>query len=472
MLLIGLVRTKLVAILLGPPGVGLVGLYESATGLVGTIAGLGIAQSGVRQVAEAHASNDQTRIGDTVRVLRRTCWWTGLLGVLLTACIARLLSQWTFGNNEQTTAIALLGITILFANVSAGQTALLQGARRIADLACLNIASAIGGCVVSLALYAWLGARGIVPALIALAAQNMYLSWWFARRVPVPASQLSWPDAAKQARRFIGLGITFMWSGLLTAAVAWATRALVVRQFGLDANGIYQAAWGISGLFAGFILQAMGKDFYPRLAAVANDRPTMNRLVNEQTEIGILMALPGLLATLVFSPLVIALCYTGEFAEATALLPWFVLGVLGRVLSWPVGFVQVAKGASGWFAATETAASGYQLLLTWAAMKWCGLRGAAIAFAVLYGTYLLGMRWVAGRLSGFEWTASVLRLMRVALVVVLSTFTLLQFAPGLPAMIGGGLLVTAVTLWTCQQLSARLGPDHAVSRFHARFLRL
>ena len=48
-LLIGMVRTKLVAMLLGPPGIGLVSLYQSATGLTGTLSGLGIGQSAVRQ---------------------------------------------------------------------------------------------------------------------------------------------------------------------------------------------------------------------------------------------------------------------------------------------------------------------------------------------------------------------------------------------------------------------------------------
>ena len=50
---IGVVRTKALAVLLGPAGMGLAGLYMTATGLVGSVAGLGINASGVRQIAEA-----------------------------------------------------------------------------------------------------------------------------------------------------------------------------------------------------------------------------------------------------------------------------------------------------------------------------------------------------------------------------------------------------------------------------------
>jgi len=50
---IGIVRTKALAMLLGPAGIGLAGLYTSAVGIVGAMSGLGINASGVRQIAEA-----------------------------------------------------------------------------------------------------------------------------------------------------------------------------------------------------------------------------------------------------------------------------------------------------------------------------------------------------------------------------------------------------------------------------------
>ncbi len=133
--LIGMVRTKLVAILLGPAGVGLVGLYESAIGLVGMLSGLGIRSSGVREVAEAHGSGDPVRVAKTIKTLRRACWVTGLVGWLLTGALAYPLSVWTFGSGERAWATAILGVTLLLGAISGGQSALLQGVRRIGDLA-------------------------------------------------------------------------------------------------------------------------------------------------------------------------------------------------------------------------------------------------------------------------------------------------------------------------------------------------
>lgn len=325
--LIGMVRTKLVAVLLGPAGVGLVGLYMSATELVGIIAGLGINTSGVREVAEAHGSGKAEHIARTVKTLRRACWATGILGWLLCAGLSYPLSVYTFGTGERAWAIAILGATILITAVSGGQSALIQGSSRIGDLARMNVLGAVSGTLVAVGLYGWLGQKGIVPVIIVTAACNLGFSWWFARKIPViPISLTGW-ETIGNAKQLIRIGMAFMYGAILFSAVGLTIRSLIVKKYGLDANGVYQAAWVISGLFANFIISAMGTDFYPRLTAVAKDNEHVNRLVNEQTEIGILLALPGLLGTLVFAPWLMRLLYTAKFLPGAELLPWFVVGV-------------------------------------------------------------------------------------------------------------------------------------------------
>ena len=107
-----------------------------------------------------------------------------------------------------------------------------------------------------------------------------------------------WPEAVAEAKPIVSLGIALMISTVLSMVLECYTLSLVSRTYGLDAVGIYQAAWSLSGLFAGFVLTAMGTDFYPRLSAVIDDRVAAIREINEQTEIGVLLALPGLLGTL------------------------------------------------------------------------------------------------------------------------------------------------------------------------------
>ncbi len=132
---IGIVRTKAMAVLLGPAGFGLMGLYGSITDLAQSIASMGVNSSGVRQIAEAVGSGETERIARTAAVLRRTSVVLGLLGGGLLILFSDQASALTFGDTRYSSAVALLSLSVFFRCVSAGQGALIQGMRRIADLA-------------------------------------------------------------------------------------------------------------------------------------------------------------------------------------------------------------------------------------------------------------------------------------------------------------------------------------------------
>ncbi len=348
-LLLGMVSTKFAAVLIGAKGIGLIASFSAAQGVISTIAGLGIQSSAVREVALAVGKNDEQGIGRAVLALRRICWLTGLVGMAAMMAFSSLISKLTFGTEEYTADIAMLGVVILMANLSGGQMALIQGMRRIGDMARANVFGAALATVAAIGFYVWLGLRGIVPALVAVAAMQLALSWYFARRVPVPKVSLGWCETFTEAGGMVRLGLAFMWSSLLNSALSYITVMLITQQIGLYAVGIYSAAYALSGVLVGFVLGAMAADYYPRLMAVAHDHATLNQLVNEQTEIGLLLAVPVLLATMALAPWVIRVFYTAEFLPAVELMQWFVLGCLGRVISWPLGFVMLALGKSRWF---------------------------------------------------------------------------------------------------------------------------
>src|SRR5690606_17004599 len=134
---------------------------------------------------------------------------------------------------------------------------------------------------------------------------------------------------------------------------AYTVRMFVLRYVGLDAAGFYHAAWTLGGLYIGFILQAMGADFYPRLVAVIKSDEEGNRLVSEQAQISLLLAGPGVIATLTLAPLVLELFYSAKFAAAVDVLRWICLGIALRIITWPMGFIVVAKSRQGLFFVTE-----------------------------------------------------------------------------------------------------------------------
>ena len=469
-ILIGMVRVKFVAVLIGPLGVGLMGTYQALIGFIGTFAGLGLQGSAVRDVAEAVGSQDDERVGRTILTLRRMCWLSGLSGTVLVAALSGPLSQLTFGSLEHQWDIALVGTTILLTNIKGGQMALIQGMRRIADIAKLNVIGVAVGSVISVGLYYWLGVGGVVPAIVLLGVAELLASWWFASKITVPQVSMAWAESFRAAGGMVKLGLALMLNMLLVSGVAFATRALIAADMSLVEVGIYGAAFNLSGMTVNIVLQAMSADYYPSLTAVNHDHSKMRNLVNEQTEIGLLLALPAIMAVIVFAPWMIKLFYTSEFTDAVILLQIFSLGCLGRVISWPMGFIVLALGRAKVFAVTETLFNVVHIVLIVIGLKFLGLVGVALAFAGLYAFYVGGMLILSNKLIGFSWSASVTRLIGVAALSVGLALVVSLRLSLMSSTILGMLIVSVGGLFCLRGLLQRLGAGHRVSRYFAGLL--
>lgn len=452
---IGIGRTKALALLLGPAGMGLAGLYLSATALIGSVAGLGLNTSGVRQIAEAAGTKDETRIARTLVTLRRVALISGLLGMVLVLALAPLLGRTTFGDDKHGWGIALMALTLLFGGMSAGQSALLQGLRRLRDLAASQIVGSLCGAVVSVALVWWLREQGIVPYLVAGSAFGMLLSWWYARRVPVQRVTVTWKETLAESRSLLAMGLAFTASALIGSGTAYLTRVLVQRQLGMEAVGIYTATWTLSSYYVGIVLAAMGADFLPRLTEAAHDHGMMNRLVNEQSEMGVLIALPGVLATLALAPWVMHVFYSSAFVQGADVARWQILGVFLRVVSWPLGFVLIAKGKSLLFALTELAAGVANVGLIFLCMKLWQLEGVGVSFALCYLTYTAMMAVVVWRLTGFRWSATALKILTPSVLLLGVIFGCTRLLPerwGVSIGLTSTALATVISLLALQKI--------------------
>ena len=438
---IGIVRTKAIAVLLGPAGFGLMGIYGSILDLAQSIAGMGINSSGVRQIAEAVGTGEKERIAQTAVVLRRISVVLGLVGALLLILFSGPVSTLTFGSDQHTAAVALLAIAVFFRLVSASQGALIQGMRRISDLAKMGVLGAVFGTIISIVLVYFLRENGIVPALVAIAAMSVVTSWWYSRKVEIAPPALTVSQVRQEATSLLKLGFAFMASAFLMMGAAYAVRTMVLRMVGFEAAGFYSAAWTLGGLYVGFILQAMGADFYPRLTAVAKDNDECNRLVNEQALISLLLAGPGVIATLTFASLVIALFYSARFEGAVELLRWICLGMALRVITWPMGFIILAKGASKFFFWTELAWTVVNVGLSWLCITSFGLNGAGIAFFGSYVFHGFMIYPIVRRLNGFHWSAANRKTGLLFLSLIAMVFCGFYLLPVLLASVIGALVI-------------------------------
>jgi enterobacterial common antigen flippase len=469
-IVIGIARAKAMAVLLGPAGVGLTGLYSSIIDVSSTIAGIGVNSSGVRQIAAAVASGDAGSVARTALVLRRVSILLGSLGAAALVAFAGRVSALTFGSSKYAGAVCLLSLAVFFRLVSAGQGALIQGMRRISDLAKMGVWSGLFGTAVTIVVVFFLREKGIVPSLVGGAAVTIVISWWYSRKIHIQKPAMPASEVGRDVAGLLNLGIAFMTTSLMTIASAYVIRIIVLRHVGFEGAGLYQSAWTLGGIYVGFILQAMGADFYPRLTATANDNAECNRLVNEQAYIGLLLGGPGVLATLTLAPLVITLFYSATFHAAVELLRWFCLGTLLQVISWPMGFISLAKGRQTVFLLSDLAWTTVYIGLAWAGVKAFGLAGAGIAFCGSYVFHLLITYPIARRLSGFRWSSDNRRLGLLLLVIVATVFCGFYWLPFVRAVCVGAAAMIITAVYSMRALITIVSADRIPRSIRRLFL--
>lgn len=433
-ILIGIAKVKVLAVLLGPAGVGLMGLYQNILGIASTLAGCGVGTSGVRQLAASAAE------AETLAIVRRALWLgnlvLGTLGGLALWLLGEPVAQWVFGDSSHAVDVGWLGLGVLLTLVAGSQTALLQGLRRISDLARVTVYSALFGAVAGIAWVYWLGQQGVIGFVLTAPAASVLVAAHYAARLPRLHSAYDWPALRQQWLAMIKFGIPFMAASLLTLATQLAARSLILREIGLDASGHFQAAWAISMTYIGFVLGAMGADYYPRLTEAIRDPSHASRLVNQQTEMALLLAGPVLLAMTTLAPWVIELLYAKSFAPATEILRWQVLGDILKVASWPMGFILLAQGRGWIFMGTEFTWNAIYLATIALGIGEQGLAIAGMGFWFAYLAYFALLMMLASRLIGHRTDRRNLLFMLVLLLAGWLIIYLDKWSGGLGDIVG------------------------------------
>jgi enterobacterial common antigen flippase len=462
-LVLSIVRVKFAAVLIGPVGVGLIGNFQAIQGVVGTVAGMGLQSSGVREIALKADMDDKDALSRTIQTLQRIGWFSGLIGAFVMVLLSPLFSKWTFGSDEYTVPIAMIGLTIIFANMAGIQQATIQGLRRIGDLARIQVVSGFVGTFSTIALYLLYGLNGILPSLILLALMQCAVSYFYMRQVVPAKVSVSWKETIITASPLVRLGMVFMLTTLINVLVLYIARALITQQVGLAGLGIFSAANALSTMFINLVLVAMASDYYPRLTSAVPDRLAVNRLVNEQIEIGILLALPGLLATIALAPWVIRTLYTSEFLPAADLLQWFMLGCLGRVIAWPLEYVMVALGRARLYFFTMLGFNLLHLLMVVIGLFNFGIEGVAAAYSCVYLITIPVLWVITQKLTNFSWSRDLVRLTFFFLVPFTATsFSLVHTFSLWPATLLGLAITVVASIVSARVLVVRIGQDHRI----------
>lgn len=443
---IGIIRNKVIAILLGTAGAGLISVYQSVLDVIKSISGFGIETSGVREVSQTAEDDDKSELYKTISVIDTWSLILAILSAIICIAFAYPISQWLFDDGTHTLQVGILSVSLFFMVLAAGQTVVLQGLRQISYMVKSSIIWNLAGLIVAIPLYAYLKIDGVIPVFIVVSIGMYYSAYYYRRKLGIPKIKLSFEEVRKRGIGMLRLGLFVALAAIPTTASLFVIRAFLVNNSGLETVGLFQAASTITNVYLSLILKSMGADFYPRLCGVIKDNQSSAKLINEQTQVVLILCAPAILALLLFSKLLLAMLYSYDFVGASSVLNWQILGTFLKVLSWPLGFILLAKGKGAIYFFTEMLYLAVYLGSTYLLYPHLGFDAIGIAYLIGYVIYLPTVYFTGVKLIDFCWNRENFILGLFTLLSICIGFITVQYYTKYSTIILIPLLIVSVIL--------------------------
>ena len=375
-------KNKLIAILLGPTGVGIISIFNTYINFVKTGACLGLSQSAVRDISEAYESGEKERFSRIISLTNRLVLLTSGLGILVTIIMSPFFSKWGFGNNNYIWSFVFLSLSAGSQIYTENRLAILRGMRRMRALAWSTIIGSVAGLVISVPFYYWMGNDGIVPTLLLSAFVSVIATNLFVNRIQYNHVKLKIREIMSEGKPMIQMGLALMLVNFLSGITDTIIISYLRGAGGLDIVAFFGAGRTIIGSYFGVVLIAMTTDYYPRICGIYKDNVRLADEVNAQSKLGMVMVLPLAVVFIAFASLFIPLLYSDDFTQVALYTDWALLGTLITIPSNCIGMILLAKQAAKLFTTISVSINLFNIALYIGAYHWLGLVGLGFAAVI------------------------------------------------------------------------------------------
>ena len=334
---VSVLRNKLLAVTLGPAGVGLFAQLLGLQSLAAGVVPLGLQTAALRYIA-LYRNQERELLVRYLATSVRAFLWLSVAGTVACMIFLHPLTLWATDSPVYMLMLIppILGIPFLVQS-QAWLTYVQAGLDMRSYSRALMLTSVLGLVVLAPLVLLW-GIKGAAIHLFLFAVLSWAVARWTALRVMGTETRRAM-DAAPFDRTALVNLFRFSAANLppfvLTIVFPFVLRAQIVRDAGLAENGIYQALFAISAQYLSIPLSAMTAYSFPRISQL-RDLETINLEVNNATRVAVLFSTAGILAILLARDLVIRVLYSDRFMGAVPLFPVQMVGDLMKAVCYAI----------------------------------------------------------------------------------------------------------------------------------------
>ena len=399
-ILIGILKTKIIAVILGPLGIGISTTLSSIPDLVNSYVNMGVPTSAVQRIAACKTSGELSKI---VKTSYRITFLSGFIGTVVVILFSRLFSRISFGNTEYAASICLVSILVLITSITSIQNSILQGTHNIKKMALQKILCALPGLIIGIPIYYLFKERGIVAVLLINAFLSMIISLLLLRGIQFDKLYLSIKETFFISKSLLFIGFFIILSTIISSTANYILRSFIVRNGSIELVGLYNSSTIMPNMINNVLLGALLADFLPRLSSVNNDNILVKKYTNEQCEITLLLGGPIFLWCILFAPIIIKSLLSNEFLQATFLIRLLFLNSYIILITWPLGVIFFAKGKTYYSAIFDFISITLSTVL--AIVLWSNLGIDGIGLAFCFGSIIKSLIFffAAKKISDFSY---------------------------------------------------------------------
>lgn len=379
------VKMKLVAMWLSATGVGLFGIFNTTVDTVSIVTGLGLRQSGVREVAKNARSESMLR-----RVAAKLRGWSllsGILGALVLSFLAPWLSLWFFGDYTFWWQFMILGGALLLNSLTGGEQAILQGTELFQRLARASVSGSALGLLISIPMFRLLGDISVPLSILVYSLSILLFLFIFRnRKLPYSVCRLG---ELKEGASFVKLGGYMALAAFATNLAQMIFMSWLNREASTAEVGYFQAGNTLVFRYTAMVFSAVGLEFYPRMAANSHSPRRMSLFVSHEISLLLKIFTPMLIAFLLFRKWIVAILYTADFEVILPFISIAIFTVILRSVSSCMAYTIIAKGDGKTYLLTESVDALIGLGLNIVLYRLYGLLGIGVAQVAWYALYAL-----------------------------------------------------------------------------------
>lgn len=385
----GLISIKVVASIIGPSGIAILGQLNNLNSILQGLAAGGI-RNGVTKFIAEHKDNESKVRVYISNALRISAIFTLIISLV---CILghKLLSEKVMLSPHYGYVFIVLGFTIFLFTLNSLLISILNGFKEFKKYININISSSIVSLIFSVTLCFLWGLKGAMISAVTFQSVVLFVTlyqcrkcYWFKIENFFGAKE---NNALKQYLQYTLMVVTTL---CIVPVSQMILRGYVISEISITEAGWWEGLNRISSMYLSVITTSLSIYVLPRMSEIIDKWEIKQELIKCYK-----FVVPISLSSIVFIYLlrhfIIGILFTPDFYPMENLFIWQLIGDFFKIVSWLLSFLMLAKAKTKLFISTEVIFGFFMLGISSVFVRKLGTVGLNIGYMINYIVYFIVM---------------------------------------------------------------------------------